>query len=178
MKALYLLGLLVLASCASGRVVTNVTSYGAGDLPKEVVFIADAKASIHQIELMKRCAKGVSSVGVKVLSKDCASCLKVNLKTDTSAGQVQTAGGVSTGFAYGSPNFIITNSAPVNTVTVITKTAEITVTRKGKEVHGMTLISKSRRDGLLSAIGAMCAAGFKNFPNSLDDRAVVTQELN
>jgi hypothetical protein len=178
MKALSLLSLLVLSSCVSGRVVTNVTAYGTSDLERAVVFIADEKASIHQIELMKRCAKGVASVGVQVLSKDCDTCLKVNLKTDKTANQVQSANGLSTGFAYGSPNFIFTNSASSGTVTVITKTAEVTISKKGKEVHGMTLVSKSRDESLLSAISAMCAAGFKNFPKTLEGEPVVTRINN
>lgn len=177
MKAVLAVSLLVLSSCVSGRSVTQVTSYGASDLPREVVFIADEKASIHKIELMKRCAKGVASVGIKVLSQDCDNCLRVNLQTETVASQEQTTGGLTTGFAYGNPNFMITNSVPSGTVTVITKKAEITVSRSGKDVHGMTLVSTSRRDGLLSVIGSMCAAGFKNFPKSLDDQPVVTREI-
>jgi len=165
-----------LGSCVSGRVVTNVTSYGAENLIREVVFVAD-KAGIHEIELMKRCARGVASVGVKVLKKDCPACLKVKLKTDTASSQVQSAGGVTTGFTYGVPGFVLTNSAPVGTVTVITKKAQITLIKNGKEVHGMNLTSTSRNDNLLTSIESMCAAGFKNFPKSLDEEPVVTKSL-
>jgi len=178
MKALSLLSLLVLTSCVSGRVLTKVTAYGSSDLPRSVVFVSDEKASIHQLELMKRCAKGVASAGVEVLSEDCKGCLKVKLKTDQAANQVQSANGMSTGFAYGVPGFIVTNSASSGTITVITKTVEVTVRRNGEEVHGMTLVSKSRDESLLSAIGAMCTAGFKNFPNALDGEPVVTKVQN
>jgi len=154
--------------------MTNVTSYGAENLSKEVVFVAE-KVGIHEIELMKRCARGVASVGVKVLKQDCPACLKVKLKTETASSQVQSAGGMTTGFTYGVPGFVLTNSTPVGTVTVITKKAQITLVQDGKEVHGMTLVSKSRNESLLSSIESMCAAGFKNFPKSLDDQPVVTR---
>jgi len=177
MKALLVFVLLGLGGCVSGRVVTNVTSYGKKDLPREVVFVAD-KESIHQIELMKRCAQGVASVGVKVLKQDCDSCIKVKLKTKTSTSQVQAAGGVTSGFTYGAPGFVVTNSMPVGTLTVVSKKAEITLVQNNKEVYGMTLVSKSRDDSLLAVIGAMCAAGFKNFPEALDGRPVVTSSSN
>lgn len=177
MKALILLGFVILSGCASGRVLTNVTSYGAADLPREVVFIADKKSSIHEIELMKRCAQGVASVGVSVLSQDCPDCLKVRLKTESTSSQVQPAGGFTTGFTYGAPGFVVTNSTPVGAVTVVTKKALVTVVRNDKEVYGMNLVSKSRDDSLLSSIGAMCAAGFKKFPEALEDEPVVTYKV-